>query len=377
MSTPDGMTERQPASWRRVAPPWLEGRVGIEQLALIADPVFRGAGVTRGNGRPVLLIPGFMAGDWSLGMLASWLRRSGYRPRRSGIVINARSSESTVRALERRLVAIAGPEVGPVTVIGHSRGGVLATVLAKRRPELIDQVITLGSPIAGRATDSTDPDVGGAITAYEFNWGDGTAPEAASTGIAAHTYTAIGTYQVKVKVTDRNGGVTTSDPVSVTVTAAATTGSTGTTGTTGTTTGDTAPPVVAITAPKPAAKLRRDRTIVISGSVSDQTGVRNVLITVRRTRDAKNKRISGCQFWDGVKTLKPASCTSPILIRGLTVDLTWRRTIVGKTLPAGTYEVRVQATDLNGFTTVLTTNARSPVRTFRLIDPPKKTTKKK
>lgn len=125
-----------------------EGRAGAEQLALIADPVFRGQGVARGQGRTLLLIPGFMAGDWSLGLLADWLRRMGYRPRGSGILVNARHSEPTLAALQVRLRAVAEQAGAPVAVIGHSRGGVLAKVLAQRNRALVDQVVTLGSPLA-------------------------------------------------------------------------------------------------------------------------------------------------------------------------------------------------------------------------------------
>ena len=52
---------------------------------LLCDPVFYGAGVPNGDGSPVLLIPGFFAGDWSLSTLARWLSRIGYRPYLSGI----------------------------------------------------------------------------------------------------------------------------------------------------------------------------------------------------------------------------------------------------------------------------------------------------
>jgi pimeloyl-ACP methyl ester carboxylesterase len=126
----------------------LEGRAAVEQLQLFSDPVFRGNDVPRGDGEPVLLIPGFLAGDWSLTTLAAWLRRLGYRPFGSGLRVNQYGSEATVALLARSLRAARAACSEPVTVIGHSRGGVLAVVLAHREPQLVRRVITLGSPLA-------------------------------------------------------------------------------------------------------------------------------------------------------------------------------------------------------------------------------------
>ena len=49
---------------------WRETRIGLEAAALRRSPVFRGLGLPAGDRRPVLLIPGFMAGDASLGTMA-------------------------------------------------------------------------------------------------------------------------------------------------------------------------------------------------------------------------------------------------------------------------------------------------------------------
>jgi triacylglycerol lipase len=126
----------------------LEGRAGAERLALLRDPVFRGRDLPAGHGEPILLIPGFMAGDWSLALLAGWLRRLGYRPFASQLRVNQHGSEATVAMLARPLHTAALECSQAVTIIGHSRGGTLAVVLAHRQPKLVRQVITLGSPIA-------------------------------------------------------------------------------------------------------------------------------------------------------------------------------------------------------------------------------------
>jgi len=119
-----------------------------ELSALLRDPVFRGRGIPRGDGRPVLLIPGFLSGDWALRVLHGWLGRAGYRSRLSGIVLNVQHSERMLPTLSRRLEAIREETGSRVSLVGHSRGGLLAKVLAQRKPASIEQVIALGSPLA-------------------------------------------------------------------------------------------------------------------------------------------------------------------------------------------------------------------------------------
>ena len=133
--------------WDPIPPMWLEGRVYLEYLSLIRDPVFRGVEVPRGHGRAVMLIPGFLAGDWTLLTPHSWLRRMGYRPRLAGVAFNVTYSEVLLRPLITALRQLHRRTQSRVALIGHSRGGVLAKVIAHRRPELVEQVITLGSPL--------------------------------------------------------------------------------------------------------------------------------------------------------------------------------------------------------------------------------------
>jgi triacylglycerol lipase len=130
----------------RFPPLWRESRVGLEAAALRRSPVYDGLGVPPGERRPVLLIPGFMAGDLSLGTLAGWLRRNGYCTHRTGIRANFDCSEVACRRLEARLEHMAERHSERVIVIGQSRGGVFAKALAARRPELVQGIVTLGSP---------------------------------------------------------------------------------------------------------------------------------------------------------------------------------------------------------------------------------------
>lgn len=123
-----------------------------ELSALLRDPVFRGRGVPPGDGRPVLLIPGFLAGDWTMRVMNAWLGRVGYRSYLSGIFFNVQHSEKLIAGLRRRVAEIQKESGVRVSLVGHSRGGLLAKVLAQRRPQGVEQVIALGSPLA----DTTD-----------------------------------------------------------------------------------------------------------------------------------------------------------------------------------------------------------------------------
>ncbi len=137
----------RPAPRPPVFPPlWREGRTGLELAALLRDPVIRGHGLPAGDGRGVLLIPGFLAGDGSLGVMTAWLRRAGWRTKSAGTRANIDCSGDSLAKLHDRLEGLAERTGGPVAVIGQSRGGSLARALAVRRPDLVSGVIALGSP---------------------------------------------------------------------------------------------------------------------------------------------------------------------------------------------------------------------------------------
>jgi triacylglycerol lipase len=130
----------------RLPPLWRESRIALEAAQLLRSPIWRGEGVTAGDGRPVLLIPGFLAGDGTLGTMTRWLRANGYRTRRAGIRLNVACSEEACTRVEERLEAFAARAGGPVAIVGQSRGGLLAKALAARRPDLVSGIVTLGAP---------------------------------------------------------------------------------------------------------------------------------------------------------------------------------------------------------------------------------------
>lgn len=120
----------------------------LEVGRLLADPVWRGVGVPSGEGRPVLLVPGFLAGDSSLATMAGWLRRHGYRVEHSGIRWNVECADRILTALLPRLQRLYDETGQLVSVVGHSRGGLLGNALAGLRPALVARVVALGSPLA-------------------------------------------------------------------------------------------------------------------------------------------------------------------------------------------------------------------------------------
>ena len=118
-----------------------------EFFALQRDPVFRGTGVPRGDGRLVLVIPGLFGSDLYLEPLRSWLRRIGYRPVRSTMVINAGCPDRLRTQVESALHRAMDRNPGPIAIVGHSRGGMLGWAIASRLQAQVSHLVLLGSPV--------------------------------------------------------------------------------------------------------------------------------------------------------------------------------------------------------------------------------------
>ena len=127
-------------------PLWREGRLGLEVAALMRSKVYRGHDVEDAGGQPVLLIPGFLAGDDSLGLMTRWLRKTGHHTKNAGMRMNVNCSEAAVERLAERIECLAETTGQRVAIIGQSRGGNFAKVLAVRHPDLVSGIVTLGSP---------------------------------------------------------------------------------------------------------------------------------------------------------------------------------------------------------------------------------------
>ena len=100
-----------------------------------------------GAGRPVMVIPGFLASDYSTVILRSTLEAAGYRAYGWGLGLNMGARNDLLDRIEAQLDR--AQEHGPVSLVGWSLGGLYARELAKRRPAKVARVVTLGSPFSG------------------------------------------------------------------------------------------------------------------------------------------------------------------------------------------------------------------------------------
>jgi pimeloyl-ACP methyl ester carboxylesterase len=137
-----------------VADDWLgrplaETRWLLEVARLLVDPVAYARGVPRGDGRTVVVVPGFMASDNTLLLLRRWLRAIGYRPQTAGFIFNADCSARALERVERAGEAAYAASGRRVAIIGHSRGGHFARALAATRPDLVSHAISMGADLQG------------------------------------------------------------------------------------------------------------------------------------------------------------------------------------------------------------------------------------
>lgn len=132
----------------------LEGqRALLEAMTLPgALPLLRRA--PRGDGHPVLVLPGFGAGDGSTRVLRGYLKRQGHSPHPWLLGRNLGPSGDLRRRLIKRVDELVARYGEPVSIVGWSLGGIYARELAKTSPHQVRQVITLGSPFGDVARPS-------------------------------------------------------------------------------------------------------------------------------------------------------------------------------------------------------------------------------
>ncbi len=100
-----------------------------------------------GGGRPVVVLPGLLAGDGSTRALRRLLRLAGYAPYGWGLGTNVGPTKRIVGGMDDVLGEITDRHGRPVSIIGWSLGGMFGYDLAGRHRGAVDRLITLGSPL--------------------------------------------------------------------------------------------------------------------------------------------------------------------------------------------------------------------------------------
>jgi pimeloyl-ACP methyl ester carboxylesterase len=100
-------------------------------------------------------MPGFLAGDQTLGVMAGWLWRLGYRPHTCGFVANVDCSDRAAARVEQKVRSLHASTGRRVALLGHSRGGHFARAVARRAPQHVSHAISLGADLNAMFGTST------------------------------------------------------------------------------------------------------------------------------------------------------------------------------------------------------------------------------
>lgn len=128
----------------------LEGRRALWEMGALAAsyPLLLRMGA-RGDGHPVLVLPGLTAADNSTSALRRFLNERGYSSHGWGLGPNLGPRPGVLEEMHGRLAQLAQRHQRKVSLIGWSLGGIFARELARQAPQHVRSVISLGSPFAG------------------------------------------------------------------------------------------------------------------------------------------------------------------------------------------------------------------------------------
>lgn len=102
----------------------------------------------KGNSKPVLLIPPYLANDISTSYMRKYLKSLGFVAYKWELGSNMIRS-SYIPILEEMLDEIYDEHKEKVSIVGWSGGGIFAKILANRHPKKVAQIITIAAPIWG------------------------------------------------------------------------------------------------------------------------------------------------------------------------------------------------------------------------------------
>ena len=114
------------------------------------------------NPQVVMLLPGFGAHPMRMRYLARQMEAAGHIAKRWGLGFNWGPTEQTFDHVEARLLELHARHGRKVVLIGWSLGGLYAREIAKRQPQAVAKVISMGSPFSG------SPRANNVWRAYQF-----------------------------------------------------------------------------------------------------------------------------------------------------------------------------------------------------------------
>ena len=139
----------------------LEGRAFYEMGAYVATrPLFKH--LSKGDGHPVLVLPGLAASDRSTLPMRHFLKKQNYTPYGWGQGTNLGLRDQVLERMLAKVDEIFAIHDQKLSIVGWSLGGIFARELAKLRPNKVRFVISLGSPHSG------NPRASNAHQFYEF-----------------------------------------------------------------------------------------------------------------------------------------------------------------------------------------------------------------
>lgn len=120
--------------------------------AILFSPLRRARavqGARKGTGQPVLVFPGILSSDSATVLLRRTLACNGYHAHASQLGFVTGMTSGMMARAEARLADVAEAEGRKVALVGWSLGGIYARALAQRHPDLVELVMTLGTPFSG------------------------------------------------------------------------------------------------------------------------------------------------------------------------------------------------------------------------------------
>ncbi|MEQ8411158.1 MAG: alpha/beta hydrolase [Erythrobacter sp.] len=157
LTFPEGELSRRIALARGDYPEEEHGKPPLARLAgeldILAEPVRRSLRTIEvdpcNRPRTVMIMPGFATAPRRMRFMAQHLERAGHTAKRWGLGFNWGPNEAKLERLEQRLLELNRRAGEPVVLLGWSLGGLFARELAKRQPDAVAKVITMGSPFSG------------------------------------------------------------------------------------------------------------------------------------------------------------------------------------------------------------------------------------